>query len=198
VSTFHQEPLFYLGKLRTEGQSLSQDVRQNFVSNLASRYGDRLRRFLSQRLRNVSDASDLAQEVFLRLMRVEHHETIRSPEAYLFTVASHVLHQHTLRQSMTPVTVDISELFAELQLTSNDDPAACADVAQRIEQLESSLKQLPPKVSTTLMLHRFAGFSIEEIGQQLGVSRSAAKKYLARALTHCREAEESATYKDVR
>src|SRR5665213_84419 len=81
-------------------------------------YGERLRRFLSQRLRNVSDAPDLAQEVFLRLMRVEHHETIRSPEAYLFTVASHVLHQHTLRQSITPVSVDISELFSELQLTS--------------------------------------------------------------------------------
>jgi len=176
---------------------LSKDIRQSFVSNIAGRYGDRLRRFLSQRLRNVSDASDLAQEVFLRLMRVEHHETIRSPEAYLFTVASHVLHQHTLRQSMTPVTVDISELFAELQLTSNDDPAACADITQRIERLESSLKQLPPKVSTTLMLHRFAGFSIEEIGQQLGVSRPTAKKYLARALAHCREAEDSVADKDV-
>jgi RNA polymerase sigma factor (sigma-70 family) len=177
---------------------LSNDVRQSFVSGLASRYGDRLRRFLSQRLRNVADAPDLAQEVFLRLMRVEHHETIRSPEAYLFTVASHVLHQHTLRQSMTPVTVDISELFSELQLTSNDDPAARVDVAQRIEHLEHSLKALPPKVSTTLMLHRFAGFSIEEIGQQLGVSRRTAKKYLARALTHCRDAEEHEADKDAR
>jgi RNA polymerase sigma factor (sigma-70 family) len=177
---------------------LSKELRQSFVLDLASRYGDRLRRFLSQRLRNVSDAPDLAQEVFLRLMRVEHHETIRSPEAYLFTVASHVLHQHTLRQSMTPVTVDISELFSELQLTSNDDPAARVDVAQRIEHLEHSLKQLPPKISTTLMLHRYAGFSIEEIGQQLGVSRPTAKKYLARALTHCRDAEEGAADKDAR
>ena len=177
---------------------MSKDVRQSFVSNIASRYGDRLRRFLSQRLRNVSDAPDLAQEVFLRLMRVEHHETIRSPEAYLFTVASHVLHQHTLRQSMAPVTVDISELFSELQLTSSDDPAARVDVAQRIEHLEHSLKQLPLKVSTTLMLHRYAGFSIEEIGQQLGVSRPTAKKYLARALTHCRDAEEHEAEKDAR
>lgn len=177
---------------------MSKDVRQTFVSEIASRYGDRLRRFLTQRLRNVSDAPDLAQEVFLRLMRVEHHETIRSPEAYLFTVASHVLHQHTLRQSMSPLTVDISELFSELQLISNDDPAASVDVAQRIEHLEHSLKQLPPKISTTLMLHRFAGFSIEEIGQQLGVSRRTAKKYLARALTHCRDAEEHEADKDAR
>lgn len=175
---------------------MSKELRTSFVSNIASRYGKRLRRFLSQRLGNVSDAPDLAQEVFLRLLRVEHHETIRSPEAYLFTVASHVLHQHTLRQSMTPVSVDISELFSELQLTSTDDPSASVDVEQRLDQLQHSLKALPPKVSTTLMLHRFAGFSIEEIGRQLGVSRPTAKKYLARALTHCRAAEAVEADKD--
>ena len=168
---------------------MSRDLRQSFVSNIASRYGARLRRFLSQRLRNVSDAPDLAQEVYLRLLRVEHHETIRSPEAYLFTVASHVLYQHTLRQSMTPVSVDISELFSELQLISNDDPAASVYLEQRLEHLQCSLKQLPPKVSTTLMLHRFAGLSIEEIGVHLGVSRPTAKKYLARALSFVRDAE---------
>jgi RNA polymerase sigma-70 factor (ECF subfamily) len=177
---------------------LPNDLKQNFVSAIASRYGERLRSFLSRRLRNEADAPDLAQEVFLRLMRVEHHESIRSPEAYLFTVASHVLHQHALKQSATPVSVDISELFADLQLTSSDDPVSKADVAQRIEKLERSLKELPPKLSTTLMLHRLAGFSIEEIGQHLGVARPTAKKYLARALTHVRDAHEGAPDKECR
>jgi RNA polymerase sigma factor (sigma-70 family) len=177
---------------------LPKDLKQNFVSSVAIRYGARLRSFLSKRLRNEADAPDLAQEVFLRLMRVEHHESIRSPEAYLFTVASHVLHQHALKQSATPVSVDISELFADLQLTSGEDPASTADVAQRIEKLERSLRELPPKISTTLMLHRFAGFSIEEIGQQLGVARPTAKKYLARALTHVRDAHEGSPDKECR
>jgi RNA polymerase sigma factor (sigma-70 family) len=154
------------------------------------RYGKRLRRFFSLRLRNGADAPDLAQEVFLRLMRVEHHETIRSPEAYLFTVASHVLHQHTLRQSNAPISLDISEVFAELQLASGDDPLDRADGQQRLQELERTLRNLPAKYSTALLLHRFAGLSIEEIGQQLGVSRPAAKKYLARALLHCRDALE--------
>jgi RNA polymerase sigma-70 factor (ECF subfamily) len=185
--------------VRVKGQKvLPKELRQNFVSAIASRYGERLRSFLSKRLRNAADAPDLAQEVFLRLLRVENHETIRSPEAYLFTVASHVLHQHALKQSATPVSVDISDLFADLQLTSGDDPSATADVQQRIERLERSLKDLPPKVSTTLMLHRFAGFSIEEIGQHLGVARPTAKKYLARALTHVRDAHEDAADKDGR
>jgi RNA polymerase sigma factor (sigma-70 family) len=176
---------------------VANDVKQRFVSAIALRYGDKLRRFLSQRLRNVADAPDLAQEVFLRLMRVQHHETIRSPEAYLFTVASHVLHQHTLRQSLTPKSIDISDIFAELQLTSSDDPAARALVDERLQILQHSLNELPAKISTTLMLHRFAGLSIEEIGDQLGVSRPTAKLYLARALRHVRDADERAD-KEVR
>ena len=177
---------------------MPKELKQSFVSSIASRYGERLRSFLSRRLRNEADVPDLAQEVFLRLLRVKHDETIRSPEAYLFTVASHVLHQHTLKQSATPPSVDISELFADLELTSGDDPASKADIAQRIDQLERSLKELPPKVSTTLMLHRFAGFSIEEIGQQLGVARPTAKKYLARALTHVRDANDDSADKEGR
>ena len=66
---------------------MAKEVKHSFVSAIALKYGDRLRRYLSQRLRNVADAPDLAQEVFLRLMRVEHHETISSPEAYLYTLS---------------------------------------------------------------------------------------------------------------
>src|SRR5579859_659873 len=176
---------------------MGKEARYAFVSAIASRYGQRLRRFFTLRLRNGADAPDLAQEVFLRLMRVEHHETIRSPEAYLFTVASHVLHQHTLLQSTRPKSVDISELFSELQLTSNDDPAAQADIDQRLEILQHSLKQLHPKISTTLMLHRLAGLSIEEIGVHLGDSRPTDKKDLARALSDVRDADQQAD-KDAR
>ena len=169
---------------------MAWEARHAFVTAIASRYGVRLRRFFTLRLRNEADAPDLAQEVFLRLMRVEHHETIRSPEAYLFTVASHVLHQHTLRQANTPASIDISEVFAELQLTSDDDRAARAEGQQKLKELERALATMPAKMSTTLLLHRFGGLSIEECGKQLGVSRPAAKKYLARALIHCRDALE--------
>lgn len=97
--------------------------RKSFVAVIASKYGRRSRRFLSARSRNVADVPDLAQEVFLRLMRVEHHEAIRSPEAYLFTVASHVLHQHALRQASTPTTLDVNEALTELNLISAGDRA---------------------------------------------------------------------------
>ncbi len=167
---------------------MAQEARHAFVTAIARAYGARLRRFFTLRVRNEADAPDLAQEVFLRLMRVEHHETIRCPEAYLFTVASHVLHQHTLRQAATPASLDISEVFAELQLASDDDPATRAEGQEMLRELERALNSMPAKLSTTLLLHRFAGLTIEEIGRQIGVSRPAAKKYLARALIECRDA----------
>jgi RNA polymerase sigma factor (sigma-70 family) len=178
--------------------TMQEEARYPFVSAIATRYGLRLRRFFSLRLRNAVDAPDLAQEVFLRLMRVDHYESIRSPEAYLFTVASHVLHQHNLRQSAMPASLDISQVFAELQLSSGDDPLERSDGQQRLQGIARVLAQLPPKVSTALLLHRFGGLTIDEIGRELGVSRPAAKKYLARALTECRDALEELDGRDTR
>lgn len=178
--------------LREDPLSLDSLMPQNkpkpFISGIASSYGDRLRRFFGSRLRNRADAPDLVQEVFLRLMRIDHQESIRSPEAYLFTVANHVLYQHSLRESAVPPKVDISEVLGELQISSGDDPLSRVDAQQRLRRLENTLANLPPKLSTTLLLHRFRGVPISDIAKQLGVSRPAAKKYLAKALTHCRDA----------
>ena len=159
---------------------------RSFVASIAARYGPRLRRFLSVRLRNAADVPDLAQEVFLRLLRVEGCESIRSPEAYLFTIASHVIHQHAVRRSREPVSVDIAEVFSELRTPSSDDPSDQVARAQRLDQLEQILAYLPTRVATALVLHRVAGYSVQEVGDELGVSRETAKKYLARAVEHCR------------
>jgi RNA polymerase sigma-70 factor (ECF subfamily) len=159
---------------------------RSFVASIAARYGRRLRRFLSVRLRNTADVPDLAQEVFLRLLRVEGRESIRSPEAYLFTIASHVIHQHAVRRASEPVSVDITDVFTQLRTPSSDDPPDQAAHAQRLDELERILARLPARMAAALVLHRIAGYSVQEVGDELGVSRETAKKYLARAVEHCR------------
>jgi RNA polymerase sigma-19 factor, ECF subfamily len=160
--------------------------RRSYIAALAERYGKRLQRFIFTRSRNTADVADVAQEVFLRLLRADNLGAIRSPEAYLFTIASHVLHQHNLEQAHVPATLDITELYDELQLISPHDPSAEVDVQQRLARLTRVLAPLPARVRATVLLHRFAGYSIEEIARRLGVSKPTAKRYLAAGLAHCR------------
>jgi RNA polymerase sigma factor (sigma-70 family) len=159
--------------------------RRAFVADLALQYGRRLCQYLSQRLSNRADVPDLAQEVYLRLLRVEQPEQIRSPEAYLFTVATNLLHEHTVRQAAAPPAVEIEDLAEELS-AEGLDPSAHAATTQRFEALERSVSRLSPRMRTTLLLHRRDGYSLDEIGEQLGISRNVAKKHLAKALVYCR------------
>lgn len=181
--------LYFLVRVSPAGSSrLTSGKNNSFVAGIAAKYGSRLRRFLRLRLSNAADIPDLAQEVFMRLLRVPDHDEIRSPEAYLFTVASHVVHQHAQRHAVTPEPIDINDALHELQLVSNDDPVTDAELSQRLEALGRVLDQLPPRVAMTLLLHRLSGKSIEEIARELGVAQITAKKYLAKALLHCRDA----------
>lgn len=162
--------------------------KQAFVAEIEKQHGQRLRRFLASRLRHrAADVQDLVQEVFLRLLRIEHHETIRSSEAYLYTIAFHVLHQHVLRRSAMPEAVEITALINELESAPGNDPARQFETQQQLEELQAALQQLSPKAQAVLLLHRRDGYSLEEIGVQLGFSRAMAAKYLSKALLHCRQ-----------
>jgi RNA polymerase sigma-70 factor (ECF subfamily) len=166
---------------------LAADDKQAFVSELAREHGQRLRRFLAVRLRQATaDVPDLVQEVYLRLLRVPSTESIRSPRAYLFTVALHVLHQHKLSLAMTPEGVDLADALAQLESRVGENPAVHIEVCDQLEGFDRVLSELPPIQYTVFVLHRQQGYSREEIAAQLGLSLAMVKKHLARALAHCR------------
>lgn len=163
------------------------DEKQAFVEEIARQHGARLRRFLTSRLRSAkADVPDLVQEVYLRLLRIPSHETIRSPQAYLFTIAFHVLHQHKLSLAVSPESADL-ELLAELESALQCDPAVQVESRERIEQIDRGLRELPRNVHAAFVLHRRFGFTVDEIAGHLGVSRGMVKKYLARAMAHCQQ-----------
>jgi RNA polymerase sigma-70 factor (ECF subfamily) len=164
------------------------DGKKAFVAALAKEHGHGLRRFLASRLREAADdVPDLIQEVYLRLLRVPNHDTIRSPQAYLFTVAHHVLHQHKMSLSAIPESVDVMDVLAEMQAHIVDDPATQLDVRRRLQELDALLKEVPARSRVAFILHRRFGFTLDEIAQQLGVSRPMVKKYLVKALAHCKQ-----------
>ncbi|MBL8268536.1 sigma factor, partial [Steroidobacter sp.] len=65
-----------------------------------------LHRFLLRRLRSKDTAEDLAQEVFLRLLRIANRTLIQRPEAYVFQVAYNALSELKLRERRSVITFD--------------------------------------------------------------------------------------------
>ncbi len=155
------------------------------VAELATRHGHELRRFLRPRVRNSADIPDIIQEVFLRLLRVSNHETIRAPEAYIFTVARHVAQQHSLKSTPNAASAELGDVLREVRAVS--DPALEVVAQQCVELLDRALLQLSPKAQATFLLHRRDGKSIEQISQELGISRPMAKKYLVKTLVRFRK-----------
>lgn len=170
------------------GSSLATDRKQAFLLAIEKSHGSRLRRYLSARLRNAAaDLPDLMQEVFLRLLRMDDHAAIRNPQAYLFTIASHVLHQHLLRQSATPETVTLADALDQLPSLPDTDPAIQVEAEQCFETIGRGLKDRSPRAYATLLLTRCDGVSLQEVADRMGVSRHQAKKYLATALIYCQQ-----------
>lgn len=155
------------------------------MTEIERAYGRGLRRFIAARMRYASaDASDVVQEVFLRLLRVEDFASIRNPQAYLYTMASHVLHQQMIRQTLTSDGGASAELSLDMSASSQVDPAAEIELEQRFEAVARGLKEISPRAYATLIMCRCDGVPLKEVAVRLGVSHSMAKKYLARALSY--------------
>src|SRR3990170_6484611 len=166
---------------------MSAEDAQAFVAGLVASHGVKLRRFLLVRARNASDVPDIVQEVYLRMLRVPDVESIRSPEAYLFTVAQHVLQQHALRESAAPPSIELSEMLNSARAVPDVDPVLELDAQQCLEQLQAELDRLSPKLRATFLLHRRDGLSLEEIAERLGTSLPMGKKNLMQALGQLRQ-----------
>jgi len=158
----------------------------SFVERLFERHRRTLQGFFYRRVRNGADAADLAQEVYLRMLRVPDPEAIEDPERYLFTVAANLVKEHAMRERRRGREVDANAPEIEPQLEWTVDFAGEADRGRRIRRLSAVLRELSPKCRAAIVLQYRENLTYEQIGERIGVSSHMVKKYLAQGLAHCR------------
>jgi RNA polymerase sigma-70 factor (ECF subfamily) len=162
------------------------ETKKTLVARLFAEHGSSLQAFLYRRLRGHSDAAELAQEVYLRMLRVPDMEAIRNPESYLYTVASNLAKEHFRHQRTDGQALDVDDPWVNEQLAELPHIAGQLDTQTRIKRLREVLNQLPPKCHAAVVLQYWHGLSYDEIAQRLGISTHMVKKYLRQALIHCR------------
>jgi RNA polymerase sigma factor (sigma-70 family) len=159
---------------------------KGFVEKLFAQHRRALQAYFHRRIRTKSDAPDLAQEVYVRMLRVSDTDAIRNPQLYLYTVASNLMKEHAVRDRRQASCLDIDDASVQQRLGELPSLDSELDASQTAGHLQSVLEQLPVKWRTAVILQYRYGLTYQEIADRLGVSSNMVKKYLAQALGQCR------------
>ncbi len=150
------------------------------LGSVITEYRPQLHSYLRSKLGNESDVEDIAQEAFLRLLRVDVPELIKRPHDYLFRIASNVVHDFYLKQSRKPDFID------EGDIADTRTPEDALAAQSNIRHLEDILKELPARQQAAFILKKRDGLRHEEIAKRLDISVHTARAYVSQALAHCR------------
>jgi RNA polymerase sigma factor (sigma-70 family) len=151
------------------------------------RYHQELRRFLLRRVGDPHNASDLVQEVYVRLLSLDRGTLVRNPQAYMYGIAAHVAREFRTRSQRDRVSYDsqtLQELAEHSEPVSPDEFVDGLGIEQHIEQ---ALAQLSPNHLKVLIADRRDGLPAEDIARRLGLSVHTVRKYIVQALSHIRE-----------
>lgn len=157
------------------------------IEKLFSLRGARLKSFFGRRVRARDEVADLTQEAFLRVLRADSSRAIHNPEAYLFTVATNLVREYCVLNNRLGDALDAWDPSIEGELSNWPDMETELDASQRRLALQAVLSELSPKCRAALVMQYRDGLTYQQIGEQLGISSNMVKKYLSKALNHCRQ-----------
>lgn len=162
------------------------DRKPSLIERLFAEHRTGLQAFFRRRIRSNADIPDLAQEVYLRMLRVSDQDAIRNPVLYLYTVANNLVKEHAVLERRRASGIDIDEVTSHEQLEVLPPTEGELDAAQRTARLRDLLTELGPKCQAAVRLRFTDGLSYREVAIRLGVSPQMARKYVVQALSHCR------------
>jgi RNA polymerase sigma-70 factor (ECF subfamily) len=140
-----------------------------------------IRRALRTRLSRAEEIDDLAQEVYLRLLRVPQPQLVENPTAYACRIALNVAQKWQQRAAQA---LDHGAPLDDIEAV--DDPQRETSTLQEYTRVFRCLKALPVAQRTAIILHVVDGLTCQEVADHMGTSRRAVKRYVANGYTAIR------------
>ena len=163
------------------------DPRRSSIERLYAEHRAAQQSFFQRRIRSKASAPDLAQEVYVRMLRLTDPSGIRNPAVYLYTVANNLVKEYAALDRRQTISGDMDDVRASEKLEPETTSALDGelDTRQRVAQLQVMLRELRPKCRAALILRFTHELSYREIATHLGISQQMARKYVDKALAHC-------------
>jgi RNA polymerase sigma-70 factor (ECF subfamily) len=160
-----------------------QDGNLAVLGDLFERYHRPVFQFLVRTTGNPAAAEDLAQEVFVRILKYRHTFDQQGRfETWLFRIARNARADYFRRQAPAAAPVDEA-----LEVTAHaPGPVEQLERAVDLRQLERALQQLDEEPRDLLVLARYQGMPYDQIADLLGIEVGAVKVRVHRAMKQLR------------
>jgi len=160
------------GQLARQATGGDMDAFEELVRRLQRRvYG-----FAYQHLRDVNEAQDLAQEIFVKLYRnVARYDETRPFEPWFWKLAANTTINY--RRKRVPIPTD--------QIV---DRAVAPGVDDHDSELIDALAQLDPAYRLPVLLHYYADLPVDQVAASMRLTVAATKSRLHRARALLRNA----------
>jgi RNA polymerase sigma-70 factor (ECF subfamily) len=154
-----------------------------------NRYERRIYAFVYRLMGNAEDAYDLTQETFVKAYSaLPRTQPDLNLSAWLHRIASNacmdVLRRRKLIRWLPWETFDTNPA---MEPTATDDPVGEYNQVETSGEVQVVLDKLSSKHRMALILKEFQGMSGDEIGQVMGLTRSAVKSLMFRAREEFRQ-----------
>lgn len=159
------------------------------VAGLYGAHHGWLQQWLTRRLGDASDAADLAQDAFVRVLRSQlRFETPPQARLYLRTIAQGLCVDLWRRRTVEQAWLEALAAQPEASAASAEHQAI---VLQALYEIDAMLRQLPPRASQAFVLSMAFEMTDREVADILKVSTRMVRKYVAQGMLHCLRLEAS-------
>ena len=141
-----------------------------------------LRGWLRHRLGNDTDAADLAQDTFVRVIRSQQAHRVRQPRDFLATVARGLVVDLFRRRAFEQAYLESLAHQGEPLAPSPEERAA---VIEALLEIDAMLDGLGGKVKRTFLLSQCDGLTYPAIARRLDISLRTVNNHMAKAMAHC-------------
>lgn len=158
--------------------------RAELVTRLFQEHNEALIRFLALRLRSQQEAKEVAQEAYVRLLKLDQPGAVGFLRAFLFKTAANLAVDRIRHEQMARRVVRESKFFEAL--SGQPTPEQFATDAQELKLAEHLIDELPPKCRRAFLLHKVYGLEFADIAKQMGLGERMVRTYVCRAILYCR------------
>jgi len=159
------------------------ESRASVVERLFREHNEALIRFLRGRVGSHNEALEVAQEAYVRLLSLDQPGAVSYLRAFLFKTAANIAIDRR-RRNQNFDKVAGRQLFTEL--TENRTPERQLSGEQTLRHLGALIESMPPKCRESFVMNQIQGLDAATIAHRLGITDSMVRKYVVRALLHCR------------